>query len=183
MPRISALPADASLSGTEVIPCSQAGATGSITVDQIAAFALADALVPANNLSDVANAATAGANIRPVESLIIAVGDETTAITTGTAKVTFRMPYPFTLTEILGDLVTAQASGSTFTVDVNEGGVSILSTKLTIDNTETDSDTAATPAVISDATLARRALITIDFDQVGDGTAKGFKLTFVGHRT
>jgi hypothetical protein len=140
-------------------------------------------LLASNNLSDVANAATAGANIRPVESIIIAVGDETTAITAGATKVTFRMPYAFTVTEVLGDLVAAQASGSIFTVDINEAGVSILSTKLTIDNTETDSDTAATPAVISDSSLARRAVMTIDVDQIGNGSAAGLKVTLVGHRT
>ena len=93
------------------------------------------------------------------------------------------MPYAFTVTEVFASLGTAQTSGSIFTVDINEGGTSILSTKLTIDNTETDSDTAATPAVISDASLARRAIMTVDIDQVGDGAAKGLKVTLVGHRS
>jgi hypothetical protein len=140
-------------------------------------------LLASNNLSDVSNPATAGANIRPVECIILACSDETTALTAGTAKVSFRMPYAFTVTEVYASLTTAQASGSIFTVDINEAGVSIISTKLTIDNTELDSDTAATPAVISDASLARRALMTVDIDQIGDGTAKGLKVTLVGHRT
>lgn len=105
------------------------------------------------------------------ESIIIAAGDETAAITTGTGKVTFRMPYAFTLTGVRASLKTAQASGSIFTVDINEGGASVLSTKLTIDNTEKTSATAATAAVISDASLADDAEITIDVDQIGDGTA------------
>src|SRR5262245_60000708 len=58
----------------------------------------------------------------PTESLVIAVGDETTAITSGTGKVTFRIPYAFTLSAVRASLTTAQASGSTFTVDINEGG-------------------------------------------------------------
>ena len=45
------------------------------------------------------------------QSIIIAVGDETTALTTGTAKVTFRMPYAFTLTGVRASLTTAQGSG------------------------------------------------------------------------
>jgi len=73
-------------------------------------------------------------------------------------------------------------SKSIFTVDINEGGTSILSTKLTIDNTEKTSTTAATAAVISDTALADDAEITIDIDQIGDGTAKGLKITLIGTR-
>ena len=112
----------------------------------------------------------------------VAASDETTALTTGTAKVTFRMPYAMTVTAVRASLSTAQASGSIFTVDINEGGTSILSTKLTIDNTEKTSTTAATPAVISDTALADDAEITIDIDQIGDGTAKGLKVTIIGTR-
>jgi hypothetical protein len=119
----------------------------------------------------------------PTESLIIACSDETTALTTGTGKVTFRMPYAFTLSAVRASLTAAQASGSIFTVDINEGGTSILSTKLTIDNTEKTSTTAATAAVISDTSLADDAEMTIDIDQVGDGTAKGLKVVLIGTRT
>jgi hypothetical protein len=92
------------------------------------------------------------------------------------------MPYAMTVTAVRASLSTAQASGSIFTVDINEGGTSILSTKLTIDNTEKTSTTAATPAVISDSALADDAEITIDIDQIGNGTAKGLKVTIIGTR-
>jgi hypothetical protein len=140
-------------------------------------------LLSTNNLSDVANPATAGSNIRPVESLIVACSDETTALTTGTGKITFRMPYAFTVTAVRASLTTAQTSGSIFTVDINESGTSILSTKLTIDNTEKTSTTAATAAVISDSSLADDAEMTVDIDQIGDGTAKGLKVCLIGSRT
>lgn len=110
----------------------------------------------------------------------IACSDETTALTAGSAKVTFRMPYAFTLSAVRASLTTAQSSGSILTVDINEGGASILSTKLTVDNTEKTSTTAATAAVISDSALANDAEITIDIDQVGDGTAKGLKVYLIG---
>ena len=110
----------------------------------------------------------------------IACSDETTALTAGSAKVTFRMPYAFTLSAVRASLTTAQASGSILTVDINEGATSILSTKLTIDNTEKTSTTAAAAAVISDSALANDAEITIDIDQVGDGTAKGLKVYLIG---
>ena len=123
------------------------------------------------------------ANLTNVQSIVVAASDETTALATGTAKVTFRMPYAFTLTSVRASLTTAQASGSIFTVDINEGGTTILSTKLTIDNTEKTSTTAATPAVISDTSLADDTEITIDINQVGDGTAKGLKVVLIGTRT
>lgn len=113
-------------------------------------------------------------------SFTVAASDETTALTTGSAKLTFRMAVAMTLSAIRASLTVAQASGSIFTVDVNEAGSSILSTKLTVDNTEKTSVTAATPPVISDSALADDAEITIDIDQVGDGTAKGLKVTFIG---
>jgi len=112
--------------------------------------------------------------------LTVAASDEGTALTTGTGKVSFRMPAGVTLSDVRASLGVAQTSGSILTVDVNESGSSILSTKLTIDNTEKTSTTAATARVISDANLADDSEITIDIDQVGDGTAKGLKVTFIG---
>jgi hypothetical protein len=112
----------------------------------------------------------------------IACSDESTALTAGTAKVTFRMPFAFKLLAVRGSLTTAQATGSIFTVDINESGTTVISTKLTIDNTEKTSTTAATPAVISDADIADDAEITIDIDQIGDGTAKGLKVYLIGLR-
>jgi len=118
---------------------------------------------------------------QPIE-IQVAASDETTALTTGTAKITFRTPCALNVTAVRASLTTAQASGSIFTVDINEGGTSILSTKLTIDNTEKTSTTAATPPVISDSALADDAEMTIDIDQIGDGTAKGLKVTIIGTR-
>lgn len=115
------------------------------------------------------------------EALMIAVSDETTAITTGTGKVTFRMPFALTLTAVRASLTTASTASGPVTVDINEGGATILSTKLTIDDNEKTSTTAATPAVISDTALADDAEITIDIDTAGTG-AKGLKVTLIGTR-
>lgn len=158
-------------------------ASGGLSAEQ-ALSALATGLVKNTTTTGVLSIAGAGTDyISPTtETAIIQVAcsDETTALTTGTAKVTFRMPKAMTVTAVRGSLTTAQASGSIFTVDVNEGGVSILSTKLTIDNTELTSTTAATPPVISDSALADDASITVDIDQVGDGSAKGLKVSLIG---
>jgi hypothetical protein len=127
------------------------------------------------------------ANISRLETSIIdiqaAASDETTALTTGTAKVTFRTPAAFTLTGVRASLTTAQASGSIFTVDINQNGSSVLGTKLTIDNTEKTSVTAAAPATITTSAILDDAEITVDIDQVGDGTAKGLKITLIGVRS
>ncbi len=114
------------------------------------------------------------------DSIMMAVSDETTLLTTGTAKVTFRMPFAMRLTDIRAN-VNEAPTGSVITVDVNEGGTTILSTKLTIDATEETSETAAAPPVISDNDLAKDAEITIDIDTVGSTTAgKGLKVTLIG---
>lgn len=121
---------------------------------------------------------------RPVqtESLMIDVGDETTALTTGTAKKTFRMPYAFRLSAVRGAVATAP-TGADLVVDINEGGASILSTKLSIDAGEKTSTTAATPPVISDSDLADDAEMTIDIDQIGSTVAgAGLKVTLIGTR-
>lgn len=109
-----------------------------------------------------------------------ALSDETTAITAGTAKVTWRAPYAFTLTAVRASLTAASTSG-TPTVDVNEAGTTVLSTKLTIDANELTSTTAAAAAVISDAAIADDAEVTFDIDVAGTG-AKGLKVTLYGTR-
>jgi hypothetical protein len=119
--------------------------------------------------------------VKPLESIIIALSDEVTPITVGNAKVTMRMPYAFTLTAVRSSLATASSSGIP-TVDINESGSSILSTKLTIDVGEKTSTTAAVPVVISDSSLADDSEVTFDIDVAGTG-ATGLKVTLIGRRT
>ena len=119
----------------------------------------------------------------PTQAIIIACSDETTALTTGTAKSTWRMPYAFTLTAVRASVTTAPV-GSVLTVDINEAGSTILSTKITIDASEKTSTTASTPPVISDTSLADDAQMTIDIDGVGSSTAgAGLKCTLIGNKT
>lgn len=112
----------------------------------------------------------------------VAASDETTDITDGVAKITFRMPAAVTLNAgdagVRASLNTVSSSGIP-TIDINEGGVSILSTLLTIDVSEKTSLDAAVPVVISDVTLADDAEITIDIDIAGTG-AKGLKVALIG---
>lgn len=112
---------------------------------------------------------------------VIACSDETTDLTTGT-KVTFRMPFAMTVSEVRASVTTAP-TGAAIIVDINEGGTSILSTKLTIDVSEKTSTTAATPAVILDSSIADDAEVTIDIDQIGSTIAgAGLKVYIKGNK-
>ena len=118
------------------------------------------------------------------ESFVIACSDETTALAAGTNKAIFRMPYAFTLTAVRASLTTAGTTSGLTTIDIHESGTTILSTKITIDLTETTSVTAATQPVISDASLADDAQISIDLDAISGGASEtGLKVTLIGYQT
>jgi len=157
--------------------------TAHIAADQIVASLIADNAINSEHYTDGSidkEHLSAGAK---TEVIAIACGDETTATEAATAVVTFHMPYAFTLTGVKAGVTTAPV-GSVLTVDINEAGTTILSTKITIDASEKTSGTAATAAVISDTALADNALMTIDVDGVGSGTAgAGLKVYLIGHVT
>lgn len=114
-------------------------------------------------------------------TLGVAMSDEVTALTTGTAKAVLHLPRAFTLELVFAEVNTVSSSG-VVTVDINEGagaGTTVLSTKLTIDASEETSDTAAAAAVISDSALAQYARLTFDIDTAGTG-AKGLKVWLTG---
>ena len=131
------------------------------------------------NVGTTAGTVAAGNDARfAVEDIyVITCSDETTDLTNGIAKATFPMATTGTLTAVKATVTTAPV-GSNLIVDINEAGTSVLSTKLSIDDGEKTSATAATPAVISDSALANDAEMTIDIDQVGSSTAgTGLKVT------
>ncbi|MBS7703326.1 hypothetical protein [Chelatococcus asaccharovorans] len=130
----------------------------------------------------VSTAQAAAIKAKP-ETIVLACSDLTSAISAGTNKAYLRMPYAFTLTAVKASFLTAQASGNIFTVDVNKNGTTVLSTKLTIDNTEKTSATAATAAVISVSSFSADDEVTIDVDQIGNGSARGLEVTLVGYQT
>lgn len=110
------------------------------------------------------------------------VGTETAALTVGTDKLAIRMPFAMTLTDIRASLTTAPANAAVI-VDVNEGGVSILNPRLTIDIGAKTSVGSAAPVTITDPNLADDAEITIDVDQIGSAPAgAGLKITLLGIR-
>ena len=118
--------------------------------------------------------------VTPTEIWEYAISDETTAITTGTAKLTSRAGKALTVSDVRASFSTAGSTASQF--DINLDGVSMLSTKLTVDANEKTSETAATPAVISDTTITDDQEITFDIDTAGTG-AKGAKIRIIGTPT
>lgn len=79
----------------------------------------------------------------------------------------YRMPWAATLTGVKANL--NGTATSEISIDINESGTSVLSTVLTIDAGESSSLSAATPAVISDSTVADDALLTFDIDAADTG--------------
>ena len=181
----SFLTADRSkLDGVELL----ADVTDSVNVASSGAFMASGVSAFGATLVDDADAATALATLGALDKTLIpteimtAASDELTAIVTATDVMQFRMPYAMTGSEIRASLGSACATG-TFTVDVNVGGATVLSTKVTVDATEKTSTTAAIPAVLSVTAWADDAIVTIDVDNQGDGTATGLKITMIGTRS
>lgn len=143
-------------------------------------------LVSGTNIKTInGNSVLGSGNLTLEEVIIVALSDETTALTTGTAKATFRMPYACKLTTTLprASVNTASSSGIV-TVDINKNGTSILTNKLTIDANEKTSVTAATAVTLvsTPTTFASNDEITMDIDVAGTG-AKGLKVALYVERT
>ena len=69
-------------------------------------------------------------NLKHAVAMQIAASDETTALTVADDKVTFRMPYNMTLNAgiagVRASLTTAGTTSGVTTIDIEQGGVSIL---------------------------------------------------------
>lgn len=110
--------------------------------------------------------------------LVVACSDETTDIVADAAALTFRAPRAMTLSKIKASLNVASATGDV-EVDVLKNGVSVFSVTLTIDATETTSETATVPAALSTTAIAADDIITVSLVQDGSG-AKGLKVYLLG---
>lgn len=109
-----------------------------------------------------------------------------TDVSTGDGKFFFRVPKELDGMDLVDCEATVYTAGTTNTTDIQirnkTDSVDMLSTKLTIDSGETDSSTAATPAVIDtdNDDVAEADVLAIDIDQVSDTAPKGLviSLTF-----
>lgn len=114
--------------------------------------------------------------------IMVPLSDEVSDLAVATPATTIRMPFSMIVTDVRASVNTAP-TGATVVVDINEGGTTILSTKLSIDASEKTSTTAATPPVISDSALADDAEVTFDIDQVGSSVkGAGLKVSLIGYR-
>lgn len=147
-------------------------------------------LIPIVDVSDTTDAASGTTKKIAVSDLtsggaipfeqIVAISDETTPITTGAAKVTFRIAKAVNVTAVRASLSTSSSSGNP-AFDVNKNGTTIFSTPLTIDSGEKTSATAATASALtsSPTAFAEDDEVTIDIDTAGTG-AMGAKITLIG---
>lgn len=122
--------------------------------------------------------AVAGGGSSGQKVIQLSASDLVTDLISATGVAYCRAPYVMTIDEVRASLIDASSSGAV-TIDINVNGSTILSTKLTIDATETTSVTAATPAVISGPGINDDDLITIDIDGAGTD-AKGLIVTLIG---
>lgn len=117
------------------------------------------------------------------QAIVVAASDETSNLAIGNAVITFRMPYAFKLTGVKASVTTAP-TGAAITADVNKNGISIFSTKITIDATEKTSATADTPSALTTTDLADDDEITVDIDGIGSTVAgAGLKIYLLGYPT
>jgi hypothetical protein len=104
-----------------------------------------------------------------------------TDVSTGDGKAVMKIPIEMNGTNIASVRATLETAGTTGTQDIqiarirSGSAVDVLSTKLTIDSTETTSDTAATAAVInvSNDDMATDDTIRIDVDAAHTTAGKG----------
>jgi hypothetical protein len=123
--------------------------------------------------------------IRYVEIMVVAAA---TALTVADGLAFFHVPAGLDgmdLVEVHAEVFTAPAgSTATFEISLNGASTQMLSTNITIDASETGSDTAATAAVINTSTddLDTNDVIQINCTQVGSGTAGSGLLVTMGFR-
>ena len=129
---------------------------------------------------------TSAGHVTQSRALEVACSDEGTALTTAdNPKITFRMPFGLVLNQgedgLRASLTGAGSTSGTTTVDINEGGSTILSTKCTIDDGDLTSVGASSAVVVSDVNLADNASITVDVDAVTGGADEtGLKIQLIG---
>lgn len=132
---------------------------------------------------------TSGGSIRSlgaeVKSVTFVPFAPTVTVSTGDGKQYFRVPSHLNGANITAVHAFVQTAGTTGTSDIQIARVrsgtpaDVLSTKITIDSTETGSDTAATAAVIntSNDDLATGDILRIDVDAVSTTAPIGLVVT------
>lgn len=142
-----------------------------------------------------------GTTVASIESMrekifMFALSDETSHLTTGTAKLTFRIPTAFTIEQVHINCNTAP-TGSAITIDISDDGVSLFDNGTNNGVRPTIAATSKTSvggtahvfaqsggAATSTVAIAGDSEMVVDIDTVGSTVAgKGLKLTLVGYTT
>jgi hypothetical protein len=112
----------------------------------------------------------------------IAISDETTDLTTGTAKVTLDLPFAFEFTRVYASVTTAP-TGAAIQVDVNDEGVTILNSVLSISASANNGEQTSFSGAASSYSMSKGDKLTIDIDQIGSTIAgAGLKVFFIGKK-
>lgn len=122
----------------------------------------------------------------PLETWAFPLASQSSALSTGTAVVTFQFPhYGFEIVDTPIVTVMSASTSGLVSVDVNDDGTSIFATnKISVDANEKSSVDAAAQATLSTVPLriAKGSIVTVDVDSSGTA-AKGPVLYLWGRRT
>jgi len=122
-----------------------------------------------------------------IEALGYAMSDPASDITAGIKIPCAAVPYAFTITGIRAQLGRAAIGALKLTIDIKKNGTSILSTLLTFDSTETISEGAATPYVLTSPSISITTsdVIELSVPMAGGITqaAQNLTLFLIGHKT
>lgn len=160
-------------------------ASGTITLPQFLSSAAPSGLAPTASagVSLIASRSDHAHQFQ-LEEFVFAASDETTALTTGTAKITFTTVLGRLLTSVQANLTTANSANvvsGPLTIDMNLSGQSIFgAAKLVVSNGSTTSRNAATQPTFSATVVPPNSIWTLDIDNTGSAaSATGLKVTFV----
>tara|TARA_R110000764_G_scaffold211707_2_gene297838 strand:- start:2047 stop:3231 length:1185 start_codon:yes stop_codon:yes gene_type:complete len=138
---------------------------------------MADARIASSNVTQHI------ADIKPLETIMVSLGDEDTALTASTTvrKTSIRVPWGFTASDIIASLGTA-GTDATVIIDVHLNGTTIMATnKLDILTTAFVDDETAT---LSTTAFAKGDLLEFFIDQIGSTIAGASPTVYImGNRT
>jgi len=129
-------------------------------------------------------------NLVPYQYMYIRVLGESDALSVGDGKMTFVVPFNCVLKDAEASVTTGSAADGPIAIqlrnlDYSGGAQDMLTTKITIDDGELSSYTAAAPCApnASYDDIAAGDRIRIDVDDEGDGDAEGLDVILVLQRT
>jgi hypothetical protein len=113
------------------------------------------------------------ADIKPLETIMVSLGDEDTALTASDTvrKTSIRVPWAFTATDIIATLGTC-GTDATVIIDVHLNGTTIMTTdKCDIETGEFSTETATTPPALTTTAFSANDLLEFFVDQIGSTIA------------